>query len=47
MAPKDVSKDKKTQIWINLNENKLSHKQIKRSKFSVGNFVRLSIENAP
>ena len=46
MGPKDVSRDKETQVWINLYEKRLSHKQRKRSKFSVGDFVRLSIEKA-
>ena len=46
MASKDVNKDKETQIWINLYEKK-THKRRKRSKFSVGNFVRLSIKKAP
>ena len=47
MAPKDVSKDKKPQVWINLSEKRLSHERRKRSKFSVGDFFRLSIEKAP
>ena len=46
MAPKDVNKDKETQVWINLYEKRFSHKQRKRNKFSLGNFVRLSIEKA-
>ena len=39
MASKDVNKDKETQIW--------THKRRKRSKFSVGDFVRLSIKKVP
>ena len=35
MAPKDVRKDKETQVWINLYGKRLSHNQRKRSKFSV------------
>ena len=47
MAPKDVDKDKETQVWINLYGKRLSHKRRKRSKFSVGDFVRLSTEKTP
>ena len=47
MAPKDVNKDKETQVWINLYEKRLSHKRRKKSKFIVGDFVRLTIEKAP
>ena len=44
MAPKDVSKDKETQVWINLYGNRLSPKRRKGSKFRVGDSVRLSIK---
>ena len=47
MAPKDVNKDKETQVWINLYEKRLSHKRRKKSKFSAGDFVRLRIEKTP
>ena len=47
MAPKNVNEDKETQVWIDLYEKRLSHKPRKRSKFSVGDLVRLSIEKAP
>ena len=47
MAPKDVSKDNETQVWVNLYGKRLSHKQRKRSKVIVGDFVKLSIEKAP
>ena len=47
MAPKDVRKDKETQVWINLYGKRLSHNQRKRSKFSVEDFVRLNIEKTP
>ena len=47
MAPKAVHKDKETQVWRNLYKKKLSPKWRKRSKTSVGDFVRLSIEKAP
>ena len=47
MAPKDVSKDNETQVWVNLHEKRLSYKRRKRSKYIVGDFVRLNIENAP
>ena len=47
MAPKDFNKDKETQVWINLYEKRISHKRRKKSKFSVGDFIRLSIEKAP
>ena len=47
IVPKDVNKDKETQAWINLCEKRLSHKQRKRSEFSVEDFVRLSIKKAP
>ena len=47
MATTDVNKDKETQVWINLHEKRLSHKQRKKSKFNVGNFIGLSIKNAP
>ena len=46
MVLKDFKKDKETQVWINLCEKRLSHKRKKKSKFSVGDFVRLSIEKA-
>ena len=45
MAPKDVNRE--TQVWINLYKKRLSHKRRKRRKLSVGNFVRLSIQQAP
>ena len=44
MAPKNVHRDKETQVWINLYKKRLPCKQRKRSKFSVGDFVRLSIK---
>ena len=44
VAPKDVNKDKETQVRINLCEKRLSDKRRKKSKFSIGEFVRLSIE---
>ena len=47
MAPKNVNKDKETQVWINLYEKRFSHKRRKKSIFSVGDFVRLSIEKVP
>ena len=47
MAPKDINNDKETQVWINLYGKRLSHKPRKRSKFSVGDSVRLSIDKAP
>ena len=47
VAPKDVNKDKETQVWINLYEKRFPHKRRKKSKFSVRGFVRLSIEKAP
>ena len=47
IAPIDVNKDKETQVWINLCEKRLSHKQRKRSEFSVEDFVWLSIKKAP
>ena len=47
MAPKDVDKDKETQVWINLYEKRLSHERRKKSKFSVADFVRLTIEKTP
>ena len=46
MAPKDVNKGKETQAWINLYRKKLCNKQ-RRSKFSVTDFIRLSIKKAP
>ena len=46
MATKCVNKDKETQVWINLYEKRLSHKRRKRSKCSIGDFSRLSIERA-
>ena len=46
MAPKNVHRDKETQVWINLYKKRLPCKQRKRSKFSVGDFVRLSIKKA-
>ena len=47
MTLNDVSKDGKTQVWVNLCEKRLSHKRRKRSKLSVGDFVRLTIKKAP
>ena len=47
MVPKDVTKDNKTQAWVKLYEKRLCHKRRKRSKFSVGDFVRLSTEKVP
>ena len=47
MTPQDVSKDNKTQVWVNLYRERLFHKPRKRSKFSVGDFARLTIKNAP
>ena len=47
MTPKDVNKDKETQVRINLSEKRLSQKRGKKSKFSIGGFVRLSIEKGP
>ena len=47
MAPNDVDKDKETQVWINLYEKRLSHERRKKSKFSVADFVRLTIEKTP
>ena len=47
MVPKDVSKDSETQVWVNLYGKRLSHEQRKRSKFIVGDFVKLSIEKTP
>ena len=47
VAPKDVNKDKETQVWINLYEKRFPHKRRKKSKFSVRGFVRLSIEKTP
>ena len=44
MAPKHNKKDKETEVKINLYEKKLSQKRRRKSKFSVGDFVRLSIE---
>ena len=46
-TPKDVNKHKETQVWINLHEKSLSHKQRKRSKFIVGDFVISSIDEVP
>ena len=46
MTPKDVNKDKETQVWLNLYEKRLSHKRRKKSMFGVGDFLRLSIEKA-
>ena len=46
MATKDVNKDKETQVWINLYEKRLSHKRRKKSKFSIRDFVILSIQKA-
>ena len=45
--PKDVYKVKETQVWINLLEQRLSHKRRKRRKFSVWDFFRLNIKKAP
>ena len=47
MAVKDASKNKKAKFWVNLYEKRLSHKQRERSKFSVREFVRLSIKKSP
>ena len=47
MAPKDVRKDNEIQSWVNLYEKRLSHKRRKKSRFGVGDFVRLTIEKAP
>ena len=44
MAPKHNKKDKETEVKINLYEKRLSQKRRRKSKFSVGDFVRLSIE---
>ena len=46
MATKDVIKDKETQVWKNLYEKRLSHKRRKKSKFSIRDFVILSIQKA-
>ena len=45
MAPKDVNKDKETQVWINLYEKRLINEE-RKSKLNVGDFIRLSIKNA-
>ena len=47
MAAKDASKSKKAKFWVNLYEKRLFHKQRERSKFSVREFVRLSIKKSP
>ena len=47
MAPKYVNKDKEIQVWINRYGKRISHNRRKRSNFSVGDLVRLSIEKAP
>ena len=36
-----------TQVLINLYEKRLSHKRRKKSKFTIGDFVRLRIKKAP
>ena len=46
MASKDVTKDKESQVWKNLYEKNYTKKGRKRSKFSVADFVKLSIEKA-
>ena len=46
VAPKNVNKNKKTQVWIN-EEKYEEKKRRKKSKFNVGDFVRLSIERGP
>ena len=43
--PKDVNKDKETQVWINLYEKRLINEE-RKSKLNVGDFIRLSIKNA-
>ena len=47
MAPKDINNEKETQVSINLYGKRLSLKSRKRSRFSAGDSVRLSIDKAP